>query len=127
MARLAKFALALTLVGTWLTTAEIAKAADKVDITGNWEVEVDVDGMTGMPTFTFKQEGEKLTGKYKGQFGMLDVTGKIKANDVEFSFEIQSDAKVTYTGTVEKDGTMKGKVNYADQASGTWKAKKKAE
>ena len=127
MARFAKFTLALTFVGAWLATAQVARAADKVEITGTWEFEVDIGGQTGTPTFTFKQEGEKLSGKYKGQFGMLDVKGTIKGNEVEFSFEIQQDAKVTYTGTVEKDGTMNGKVNYADQASGTWKGKKKAE
>jgi len=76
-----------------------------------------------MPVFTLKQEGEKITGKYKGQFGEADVTGKLKGNEIEFSFEAQG-AKITYTGTVDKD-TMKGKANYADQASGEWKAKKK--
>jgi hypothetical protein len=123
MTRLASCAFALTLL--WVAIAPARAADEKVDITGTWDVEVDIGGQTGMPEFTFKQEGEKLTGKYKGQFGMADVTGKVKGNEVEFSFELQADAKVTYTGTLEKDGTMKGKADYAGQASGTWKAKKK--
>jgi hypothetical protein len=99
-------------------------ADDKVDVTGVWNVEIEIGGQTGMPVFTLKQDGEKITGKYKGQFGDADVTGKLKGNEIEFSFEAQG-AKITYTGTVDKD-TMKGKANYADQASGEWKAKKKS-
>jgi len=99
-------------------------ADDKVDVTGVWNVEIEIGGQTGMPVFTLKQDGEKITGKYKGQFGDADVTGKLKGNEIEFSFEAQG-AKITYTGTVDKD-TMKGKANYADQATGEWKAKKKS-
>jgi hypothetical protein len=102
-----------------------ARAADKVDVSGTWLVEVEINGMQGTPEFTFKQDGEKLTGKYKGQFGNADVKGTLKGNEIEFSFDVQGEAKITYTGTVEKDGTMKGKANYADQAMGTWTAKKK--
>jgi len=99
-------------------------ADDKVDVTGVWNVEIEIGGQTGIPVFTLKQDGEKITGKYKGQFGDADVTGKLKGNEIEFSFEAQG-AKITYTGTVDKD-TMKGKANYADQATGEWKAKKKS-
>jgi hypothetical protein len=88
---------------------------------------VDIGGQTGTPEFTFKQKGEELTGKYKGQFGEKDLTGKIKGKDIEFSFEIQDGAKATYVGTIEKDGTLKGKADYAGQASGEWTAKRKKE
>jgi hypothetical protein len=119
------FALLICALVCWsLVLASSAIAADeKVDVTGVWNVEIEIAGQTGMPVFTLKQEGEKITGKYKGQFGEADVTGKIKGNEIEFSFEAQG-AKITYTGTVDKD-TMKGKANYADQASGEWKGKKK--
>src|SRR5690242_21408706 len=43
-------------------------ADDKVDVTGVWNVEIEIGGQTGMPVFTLKQDGEKITGKYKGQF-----------------------------------------------------------
>lgn len=119
------FALLSCALVCWsLVLGSSAIAADeKVDVTGVWNVEIEIGGQTGMPVFTLKQDGEKITGKYKGQFGDADVTGKLKGNEIEFSFEAQG-AKITYTGTVDKD-TMKGKANYADQASGEWKAKKK--
>ena len=100
-----------------------AQGADKVDVTGTWDVQIEIGGAQGTPVFTLKQDGEKLTGKYKGQFGEADVTGKVKDAEIEFSFEAQG-AKIVYTGTVDKD-TMKGKADYAGQATGEWTAKKK--
>jgi hypothetical protein len=124
MTRLFQFALGLALVAIWAGSA--AQGADKkIDITGNWAFEVELGGMQGAPEFMLKQDGEKLTGKYKGQFGEADVTGMIKGEEFEFSFEIQDGAKAVYTGTVEKDGTLKGKADYAGQASGTWTGKRK--
>lgn len=115
----------LVLVGVGLLVAvSAARAADdKVDITGTWAVEIEIGGQQGMPEFTLKQEGKKLSGKYKGQFGDADVTGTVNGKDVEFSFEAQG-AKITYKGTIDRD-TMKGTADYAGQATGDWKAKKK--
>lgn len=124
MTRLVPLTLVLALVGVW--TSSIALGADdKVDLTGTWEVAVELGGQQGMPEFTFKQKGDELTGKYKGQFGEKDLSGKVKDGELEFSFEIQDGAKAVYTGTIEKDGTLKGKVDYAGQASGTWTGKRK--
>ncbi|HTM54103.1 MAG TPA: hypothetical protein VL175_08745 [Pirellulales bacterium] len=123
MKAFALFSCALVCWSLVLGSSAVA-ADEKVDVTGVWNVEIEIGGQTGMPVFTLKQDGEKITGKYKGQFGEADVTGKLKGNEIEFSFEAQG-AKITYTGTVDKD-TMKGKANYADQASGEWKAKKKS-
>ncbi len=123
MIKLAHFSFGLAIALACLTTTAVRRADDTVDVTGTWAMEIDLGGQQGTPTFTFKQEGEKLTGKYKGQFGEADLTGKIKGKDIEFSFEIQAGAKAVYTGTVDKD-TMKGKANYADQANGTFTGKK---
>ena len=123
MAKLAHLVLALVLVCAWMATTAARGAEDKIDVSGIWNVEVDLGGQTGTPVFTFKQDGEKLTGKYKGQFGEKEVTGKVKGKEIEFTFEIQEGAKAVYNGTIDND-TMKGKVDYAGQASGTWKGKK---
>ena len=123
MSRLATLFVGFSLVGAF--GANLAMAADdKIDVTGTWNVEIELAGQSGKPVFTFKQEGEKLSGKYMGQFGEADVTGTLKGNAIEFSFEAQG-AKVVYKGTVDKD-TMKGQADYAGQAMGDWKAKKKA-
>lgn len=113
----------LVLVGAALSIhSGRASADDKIEITGGWNVEIEIGGNTGTPVFTFKQEGEKLTGKYKGQFGEADVTGTIKGDKVEFTFGPEGQT-VVYTGSV-KNGAMEGEADYAGQASGSWKATK---
>ena len=41
----------------------------KVDVTGKWAANVETSAGSGAPNFTFKQDGEKLTGHYVGTFG----------------------------------------------------------
>ena len=104
-----------------------AAAADKTDVSGAWAFTVETPAGSGTPSFTFKQEGEKLTGQYKGAFGEAPLTGSVKGNKIDFSVKVQvegQDATINYTGTVEKDGTMKGTVTLGDLGSGTWTAKR---
>jgi hypothetical protein len=101
------------------------KSELKIDLTGSWNFQVETQMGSGNPTFTFKQEGEKLTGKYQGVFGESDLTGTVKGDQVEFSFKVsgQIEGTVTYTGTT--DGKeMKGKTKFADLGEGTFSAKK---
>jgi hypothetical protein len=101
------------------------KSNEKIDITGAWILQVETQMGSGSPTFTFKQEGEKLTGKYKGMLGEADLTGTVKGDQVEFSFKVsgQIDGTVTYTGTT--DGKeMKGKTKFAELGEGTFTGKK---
>lgn len=98
----------------------------KVDITGAWDVEVQTDQGSGNPAFTFKQDGEKLTGSYKGLLGESTLTGTVKGDKIEFSFKVsgQLEGTVTYTGTTDGK-TMKGKVSLAGMGEGTFTGKKK--
>ncbi len=107
--------------------AAAAPAGDKVDITGAWNFQVETPAGSGTPTFTFKQEGEKLSGQYKGAFGEAPLTGSVKGNKAEWSIKISvqgQDATIKYSGTVEKDGTMKGTADLGDIGSATWTAKR---
>ncbi len=104
-------------------------AAAKTDLTGNWSVTVELPNMTATPTMVLKQEGEKLTGDYvSAQYGKFAITGTLKGADVTFSFPMAVEGNsmtVTYTGTVDKDGGIKGAVTYGDMMSGTFYAAKK--
>lgn len=122
MAKIFKFALRPVLLCATLLV--VIQAQEKVDVTGTWVFQVETSGGAGSPTFTFKQEGEKLTGKYSGQFGEADIKGTMKGNQIDFSFNAEGLGVITYSGTFE-NGAMKGKVNLGDQASGTWTAKRK--
>jgi hypothetical protein len=101
------------------------KGGDKIDVTGAWSVTVETEAGSGNPSFTFKQEGEKLTGRYKGLLGEADLTGTVKGDKIEFSFKAtgQVEGVVNYAGTTDGK-TMKGKVSLAGLGEGTFTGKK---
>ena len=104
-------------------------AAAKTDLTGTWNVTIELPNMTANPTVVLKQDDEKLTGEYvSAQYGKFPITGTAKGADVSFSFAMNVEGtglNVTYTGKVDKDGTIKGSVGYGDMMSGTFVASRK--
>ncbi len=111
--------------GSATTTTAQQSSGGKVDVSGSWKVTVETEAGSGNPSFTFKQEGEKLTGKYNGAFGEAEVTGTIKGDKIEFSMKVtgQVEGVVTYTGTTDGK-TMKGKVSLAGMGEGTFSGNK---
>ena len=69
--------------------AGVAAAATAADINGKWKAEFNTpDGQTRVNTFTFKVEGEKLTGIVAGAQDETAIqNGKVKGDDVSFSAE----------------------------------------
>lgn len=113
--------------GAAATPAPAASAQSSgANVTGSWDVEVQTDQGSGNPSFTFKQEGEKLTGSYKGALGESTLIGTVKGDKIEFSFKVtgQLEGTVSYTGTTDGK-TMKGKVSLAGLGEGTFSGKKK--
>jgi hypothetical protein len=97
------------------------------DISGNWEFSVDTAAGSGSPSFVFKQDGEKLTGTYTGLFGKADLTGSVKGDQIDFKFDFSYSGQsgvAHYSGTIENDKKMKGKVEIGDLGEGTWTAAK---
>ena len=116
----------LLVVAVFLTFAP-RLGAQATNVTGEWAFNVTTDQGGGTPTITFKQDGEKLTGKYAGQLGNSDLTGTVKGSDITFNFTVDvqgQQAPVTYKGTVEKN-TMKGTLDIAGMVNGTFTATKK--
>jgi hypothetical protein len=108
-------------------SAAPADSAAKLDLTGTWNFQVTTEAGSGSPTVTLKQEGEKLTGQYSGQFGQAPLTGTVKGSDVRFEFDISVEgntAHIVYTGTVDKD-TIKGTAQFGDMGSGTFTGTRK--
>lgn len=89
------------------------------DVTGKWEFAVETTAGNGTPTFELVQKGEQISGKYSGALGEARVTGSVKGDEIEIEFEV-SGAKVLYVGKILADGTMKGTVDLAGEANGTW-------
>jgi hypothetical protein len=95
------------------------------DLSGTWTAIVQTSAGNATPTFNLKQDGEKLTGTYIGQFNNAPVTGTVKGSDVTIEFELAG-TKATYTGKVDSAGTkIEGTCDYGGQASGTFSATKK--
>src|SRR5262245_41735067 len=91
-------------------------AAWAADVTGTWNMTVETGNGTGNPTFVLKQEGEKVTGNYKGQLGEAPVTGTIKGNELALNYKISAqgvDLEVKYTGTVDGKN-VSGKVSLGE-------------
>jgi len=116
---------AIVLLGMLLGAAGTLPAAD---ISGTWIFDVQLDAGSGSPTFEFKQDGEKLTGTYRGQLGEAPLEGTLKGDRIRFTFKVSAggdSVEVVYEGAVEGQDAMKGKASYGNFASGTWTGKRK--
>ena len=120
-------ALGVMVVGLVFGQASLTAQA-KTDLTGEWVFDVQTDQGGGSPTFVFKQTGEKLAGKYKGQFGEADLTGTVTGKTFKFSFSADAGGQavsITYEGEIESNTSVKGKLDIAGAATGTFTGKKK--
>ncbi len=79
------------------------------DITGTWTVTFDTQVGDQAYTFTFKQEGTKLTGKAKNDLAMStsDITeGSVNGDDITFVENLDFQGmplKITYKGKISGD------------------------
>ena len=108
----------------FLLKAVLAMAAD---ITGKWRFEVETSAGSGTPTFDLKQDGEKLTGTYSGALGEAPITGTVKGDDVEITFEASPTGEkliVKYTGKLDGADNIKGTVDLGGMAKGTFTGEK---
>jgi hypothetical protein len=118
----------------WFAAALIASAAFSVgaaevaDVAGTWQLTVQDTGRVFTPSFSLKQDGEKLSGTYKNSQGDNPAEGTVKGNEVTLNAQITgSDGNkriVTYVATVEGD-TMNGKLQ-TTRADVTFVAKRES-
>lgn len=96
MKRLMLCAFAMVAMALTVTTARAA------DVTGSWTAEMTTpDGNSFQLAFTFKQDGDKLTGSVQGPQGdPLDISnGKVDGNKISFD--------VSFNGTtISHEGTL---------------------
>lgn len=88
-----------------LLAALFATAALAADVTGTWKAQV--PGREGTPmemTFTFKVEGETLTGAVSNPMGETPISnGRISGDDISFSVVMNfggNEVKINYKGKV---------------------------
>ena len=125
----------MTRIGRQFTTAAVVfvlvgaalAAQAKVDMTGKWMFNVTTDAGTGTPTFTVKQDGEKLSGHYTGTLGESDFTGTNNGKDFTITFSVDAQGTkldVTYKGTFDSKDAVKGSVSIAGLGEGTFTGKR---
>jgi hypothetical protein len=102
-----------------------ALALSAADISGTWSADVVLDAGSGTATFELKQTGDSLAGTYRGALGEAKVTGTVKGDQVEWTFENEDAGKVVYKGTLEGGSKIKGTVVYGQLGKGSFTAAKK--
>jgi len=97
------------------------------DFNGTWTAAIETQVGVQNYTYTFKVEGEKLTGKAKSQFGESDITeGVVKGDDISFVENLNYEGmplKITYKGKISGD-EIKFTRNVADIADEPFVAKR---
>ena len=78
------------------------------DVSGKWVAQMaGRDGQTHEATFTFKADGEALTGTISGPRGDTEISdGKISGDEISFSQTMEfngNQMKILYKGTVSGD------------------------
>jgi hypothetical protein len=87
--------------------AGLALTAWAADLTGQWTATFDTQIGEQHYTYTFKVDGEKLTGTAKNDRGTTDITnGTIKGDQISFDESLDFNGQtipISYTGTVSGD------------------------
>jgi hypothetical protein len=84
----------------YFALAAFAVVALGADVAGKWTGQVPSRGEASTATFTFKVDGDKLTGSMSGQQGEVALEeGKVSGDKISFSTP-GGNAKVRFEGTV---------------------------
>ena len=128
MKRLRKYiitAITITTAAFLLATA-LTVGAQSTNVSGNWKLTFETPNGAANPSLVLKQEGEKLTGTYKGRFGEAPLEGAVKGKEIKFTVKVSAqgqDFLLEYAGAVDGD-TMKGKVKFGDMGEADFSGKK---
>ena len=121
-------AASLTTVSAVAITSSVAvAAAPTADISGTWTTEFESQVGKQTYTYTFKVEGEKLTGHSKSNIGESDLTGTVDGDKVTFveNLDYQGTAlAITYTGQIVSADEIKFKRDVAGQGGEEFTAKR---
>ena len=93
-------------------------AAEPVNVAGTWKIAVAGQSGSAEQTIVLKQDGNKLTGTFKGPRQSGTLEGLIDGNKI--TFHVNTRVALDYKGTVDGD-SMKGTMT-ARGKSGEWTA-----
>ena len=110
----------------FLLAASLTVGAQSTNVSGNWKLTFETPNGAANPSVVLKQEGEKLTGTYKGRFGESPLEGAVKGKEIKFTVKVNAQGQeflLEYAGAVDGD-TMKGKVKFGDMGEADFSGKK---
>jgi hypothetical protein len=119
------------MTSAWLLAAWLGASlafAGPAQVGGEWNATLEFESFKGNVVLTFKQDGEKLTGTYKGRYGTFALEGTVKGQQVEFSVAMTAEGMETqglFAGTVDGD-TISGVVEFEGAGQGSWHATRTA-
>ncbi|HEY7182079.1 MAG TPA: hypothetical protein VIC84_11700 [Blastocatellia bacterium] len=127
MKRLRKHIIAaITIITAAFMLAVLTAGAQSTNVSGNWKLTLETPNGPANPSLVLKQDGEKLTGTYKGRFGESPLEGAVKGKDIKFTVKVNAQGQeivLEYAAAVEGD-TMKGKVKFGDMGEADFSGKK---
>ena len=89
-----------------LAGAGLAVVEQTADVTGTWEITIDFGTNTSIHTAVIEQDGDRLSGTYKGQFLEGNLRGVVEGMNVEITTSLRNESKgfrLHFVGTVEGD------------------------
>ncbi len=101
-------------------------SAAAADVSGEWKISLDFLFGDAEHIAVFEQNGDELSGIYKGEFKEGRLRGRMNGNTIEFTGFLKHEASSLsyhYTGTVSGN-TMTGTVEMGEYWSASWKAVK---
>src|ERR1700735_5916151 len=105
------------LISALLLVACVAVAAQTaaVNVTGTWNFKVSGDAGSADQTIVMKQDGNKITGTFKGPRQSGTIDGTVDGNNIKF--HVTARAGIDYTGSVAGD-SIKGTLSAPGGAPG---------
>ena len=128
--RLLIAALVFAFMGAGAATSLAQKAPDAAaaNLTGKWQMTLEMEVGTASPVLVFKQDNEKLTGTYTGRYGEYALVGKVDGRKLEFVVTINAEGtetKMSFTGELTPAGdVVKGNADLGGMGQATWFAKR---
>ena len=105
-------------------------AQTPADVAGTWELTGQTDGAGEFTsTVMLEQNGTELTGHYSSEaVGEADLKGSVTGK--EFTWVVSADLggqslELTYTCTLQDDGTISGQLDLGGYGGGTFTGKKR--
>ena len=126
-ARLAAMIVA-TVVATMATGLGVA-GQTPADVAGDWVLTGETDGGPFTSNVVLEQNGTELTGRYSSDaVGEAELKGSVSENDFMWSLSADlggQSIELTYTCTLQDDGTLSGQLDLGGYGGGTFTGKRR--